>query len=189
MSVSAGEAASVCRTVALPRPNLAPVSEWFERFGFGEVADGLLTGAYPRDGADVAAIAAERVTCVLNLCEDSEYAAGERAGVDAALRRAGIRELRLSSVDYGQLLPDRLEDATSAVLEWLAAGERVYLHCRAGWQRSAAVAAGVVARREGISLNEALRRIRARRPEAEPLAHQVEGLRRWWRLRSVRERP
>lgn len=165
------------------------MSEWFERFGFGEVADGLLTGAYPRDACDVAALAAERITCVLNLCEDSEYAAGERAVVTQALKRAGIRELRAASVDYGDLPTAWLERSTSAVLDWLAAGERVYLHCRAGWQRSAAVAAGVLARREGVGLDEALRRIRARRPEAEPLAHQVEDLRLWWLMRSVRERP
>jgi atypical dual specificity phosphatase len=165
------------------------MSEWFERFGFGEVADDLLTGAYPRDEDDVAALAAEHVTCVLNLCEDAEYAAGERDDVHAALARAGIRELRVASADYGQLAPDRLEEATSAVLDWLEAGERVYLHCRAGWQRSSAVAAGVLARQEGVGLTEALQRIRARRPEAEPLAHQVEGLRKWWFLRSVRERP
>jgi protein-tyrosine phosphatase len=73
-------------------------------------------------------------------------------------------------------------------LAWLDAGERVYVHCRAGWQRSAAVATAVLARREGIDVDEALRRIRARRPEAEPLPHQAEGLRRWWRLRAARDR-
>ena len=46
---------------------------------------------------------------------------------------------------------------------WLDAGERTYLHCRAGWQRSAAVAAGVVAVRAGIDIDEAL----AVRPPAQ----------------------
>ena len=73
------------------------------------------------------------------------------------------------------------------MLAWLEAGERVYLHCRAGWQRSAAVAAAVVARRDGIDLDEALFAIRRRKPSAEPLDHQLEDLRRWWRLRSVRK--
>ena len=40
--------------------------------------------------------------------------------------------------------------ATAQVNSWLDEGEVVYLHCRAGWQRSAAVAAGAIAIREGI---------------------------------------
>ena len=163
------------------------MSDWFERFGYAEVADGLLTGAYPLDAEDVGVLAQEGVSCVFNLCEDQEYAEGERDDVEAALAAAGITERRLGCVDYGNLLPGALEEATNAVLEWLEAGERVYLHCRAGWQRSAAVAAGVVARREGLDLDEALFTIRRRKPTAEPLDHQREDLRRWWRMRSVRK--
>jgi protein-tyrosine phosphatase len=70
------------------------------------------------------------------------------------------------------------------VLAWLAAGERVYLHCRAGRQRSAAVAAGVVALRHGVGLDAALASIREHRPSAEPLAHQRQDLEHWWKLRS-----
>lgn len=162
------------------------MSDWFERFGYAEVAEGLLTGAYPLDADDVGAIAHEEVTRIFNLCEDLEYEPGERDDVELALERFAIVEQRLNVVDYGGLLPGQLELATNAVLEWLEEGERVYLHCRAGWQRSAAVAAGVVARRDDLELDEALRRIRKRKPSAEPLSHQIEDLRRWWRLRSVR---
>jgi atypical dual specificity phosphatase len=166
---------------------LPPVSDWFDHYGYAEVADGLLTGAYPLDDDDIARIAAEHVTRVFNLCEDLEYEPGEREGVEQALQRFGIVERRLHLVDYGGLLPGQLELATGEVMEWLEEGERVYLHCRAGWQRSAAVAAGVVARRDDLDLDEALRRIRERKPSAEPLPHQVEDLRRWWHLRSVRK--
>jgi protein-tyrosine phosphatase len=165
------------------------VSDWFERFGFAEVADDLLTGAYPLDAADVGELEGAGVTCVFNLCEDAEYEPGEREAVQAALAAAGIDERRVGVVDYGGLLPGALEQATDAVIAWLDSGERVYVHCRAGWQRSAAVAAGVVARRDGLEVDEALKRIRARKRTAEPLAHQVADLRRWWRERSVRSEP
>ena len=52
------------------------------------------------------------------------------------LTRAGIAEARIPCMDHGNLLPGAIERASGIVLERLAAGERVYLHCRAGWQRS-----------------------------------------------------
>jgi protein-tyrosine phosphatase len=161
-----------------------PLSDWFDRFGFAEVADGLVIGAYPLDAQDVGRLAAEGVTCTFNLCEDAEYGEGQREAVTAALAEAGIAERRLSIVDYGGLMPRHLEESVAAVLDWLEAGERVYLHCRAGWQRSAAVAAGVVALRDGIGLDYALKRIAERKPTAEPLPHQREDLATWWALRD-----
>jgi protein-tyrosine phosphatase len=160
------------------------VSEWFDTYGRAEVADGLVTGAYPGDAADVAALAEEGVEAVFNLCEDREYPAGARAEVEAALAAAGIEERRLSVEDYGALGAERLEAAVQEVLGWLEEDRRVYLHCRAGWQRSAAVAAGVVALRDGVALDEALGRIRRRKPSAQPLGHQLEDLYRWWHARG-----
>jgi protein-tyrosine phosphatase len=55
----------------------------------------------------------------------------------------------------------------------------VYLHCRAGWQRSSAVATGVLALRDDIPLEDALAEIRQRRPEVMPLQHQWEDLEAW----------
>lgn len=160
------------------------MSDWFERFGYTEVADDLLIGAYPQDADDVAALRAEGVTRVFNLVQDIEYDPGARDACAAALEAAGIGERRLQLIDYGGILPGHLEEAVQEVLGWLADGERVYLHCRAGWQRSAAVAAGVVALHDDVSLLEALERIRARKPTADPLPHQREDLASWWTLRS-----
>jgi len=162
------------------------VSDWFDRFGYAEVAEGLLVGAYPQDADDVAALRAEDVTRVLNLVRDSEYEQRDgRQACVAALAGAGIAEERIGIEDYGSLAPGQLERATGTVLAWLEAGERVYLHCRAGWQRSAAVAAGVVALHDGTGLEEALERIRRRKPTAEPLAHQRADLARWWEQRAA----
>jgi protein-tyrosine phosphatase len=160
------------------------MSDWFERYGRAEVADGLVSGSYPCDAQDVAALRADGITRVLNLCEDLEYDEGEREAVEQALRDAGIREQRVTLVDYGRLLPDALEHAAREVAAWLDDGERVYVHCRAGWQRSAAVAAAALVVREHIEPDEALARIKRRKPSAEPLPHQLQDLRRWWRLRA-----
>ena len=145
----------------------------------------LVIGAYPLDGRDVAMLANMRVKRVLNLVEDEEYRPGEREMVQQALSEAGIEEIRMRLTDFGQLPAEELEAAVVAVNAWLDDGVRVYVHCRAGWQRSAAVAAGVVAMREQLDIDSALERVQLRKPSADPLPHQREDLQRWWEQRSA----
>jgi protein-tyrosine phosphatase len=163
------------------------VSEWFERYGRAEVAEGLMSGAYPCDADDVSALAADGVTCVMNLCEDDEYEDGDRDAVVAAYASRSIAEERVGVVDYGNLMPGAIEVAAEQVAAWLNEGEHVYVHCRAGWQRSAVVAAAALALRDGIDPEEALAAIKRRKPSSEPLPHQLQDLRRWWRMRLIRE--
>jgi atypical dual specificity phosphatase len=161
------------------------MSEWFSRFGFAPVTDGLLSGAYPLDADDVRRLAAEGIVVAYNLCEEDEYAPGQREAVQAALAETGIEERRLPMTDYGRLSAESLDRAVNQVLGELEEGRRVYLHCRAGWQRSAAVAAAVIAHREGIGLGEALTVLRERKPPSEPLPHQRADLIQWWLERQT----
>lgn len=164
------------------------MSHWFETYSFAEVHDGLLVGAYPLDDADVGILHTMQVQQVLNLVEDQEYAPGRRFVIEAALRDAGIEERRLSLTDFGHLPAGQLEEAVRLVVSWLKQGQLAYVHCRAGWQRSAAVAAGVVAVYEGVGIEEALSQVQRRKPSADPLPHQREDLRRWWAERSHQHR-
>jgi protein-tyrosine phosphatase len=166
--------------------SLRVVSSWFRSYGFADVLDGLLIGAYPLDRDDVAMLEWVGIERVLNLVEDGEYPEGDRDAVQAALTEAGIEEHRIGMTDYGNLPSDALERAVGEVLASLDEGKRTYLHCRAGWQRSAAVAAGAVAIREQIDVDEALALVKARKPSADPLPHQREDLRRWWHERGAR---
>jgi protein-tyrosine phosphatase len=161
------------------------VSEWFSHFGFEQVGDGLLAGAYPLDADDVDELAQAGVEVAYNLCEDIEYEHHQREEAEGALSEAGIEERRLPLVDYGGLDAAALERAVGEVLAELEAGRGVYLHCRAGWQRSAAVAAAVIALREGIPLPAALEALRQRKATAEPLSHQRADLIEWWQSRSA----
>ena len=163
------------------------MSRWFRSYGFADVLDDLLVGAYPLDRDDVEMLSRMGIKRVLNLTEDDEYRPGDREVVERALAEAGIEEQRLRLTDYGGLAPETLEAAVQEVNTWLDEGARTYLHCRAGWQRSAAVAAGVVAVRTGLDIDEALVRVRERKPSADPLPHQREDLRRWWDARGPRE--
>jgi predicted protein tyrosine phosphatase len=156
------------------------MSRWFETYGFADVHTGLVIGAYPLDQHDVDVLAAEHIDRILNLVEDEEYAPGQRAVIETALAAAGIEESRQSLVDFGGLASVDIDEAVRSILEWLDAGHRVYLHCRAGWQRSAAIAAGVVAIREHVGIDAALERVQERKPDAVPLSHQREDLEWWW---------
>jgi protein-tyrosine phosphatase len=159
------------------------MSAWFERFGFAEVLDGLLVGAYPTDRDDVQRLLGAGVASTYNLCEDVEYGNTGRDDVAAALTEANISERRLPLADYGGIDADDLERAVTEVCDALGAGDRVYLHCRAGWQRSAAVAAGVIALRELVGIEAALAQLRERKPSAEPMPHQRADLLAWFERR------
>ncbi len=161
------------------------MSDWFRAYGFADVHDELLIGAYPLDADDVQTLAQVGVQRVLNLVEEDEYELGQRDQVEAALARAGIAEVRMQLIDYGHLPAPSLEAAVQQVVDWLGSDQRAYVHCRAGWQRSAAVAAGVVAIRDRIEIEAALDQVRSRKPSANPLPHQRDDLLTWWQERSA----
>jgi protein-tyrosine phosphatase len=165
------------------------MSGWFRSYGFADVLDGLVIGAYPLDRDDVAMLEWVGIERILNLTEDGEYPPGDREAVLTALGEAGIEEQRVELIDFGGLPAEALEEAVAAVVSSLEEGRRTYLHCRAGWQRAAAVAAGVVALREGIDVDEALALVRERKPSSDPLPHQREDLRRWWEERTAAAGP
>jgi protein-tyrosine phosphatase len=160
------------------------MSSWFDTYGFAQVGSRLWMGAYPVDDDDVAALHAAGVDRILNLVSDSEYRPGDRERLETALMAAEIEERRRSLVDFGNLPDSSLDLAVDDVLGWLADDHMVYVHCRAGWQRSAAVSAAVVAIREQVEIGEALLRVKARKPTAEPLEHQQADLLRWWASRA-----
>lgn len=160
------------------------MSRWFRTYGFAEILDDLLIGAYPLDRDDIAMLEWQGIDCVMNLVEDEEYRPGERELIEEALAMSEIEERRVSFTDYAGLSSEDLESVVAEVSRLLDEGKRTYVHCRAGWQRSAAVAAGVIALRDGIGIDEALRFVQTRKPTAEPLPHQLEDLKRWWEERE-----
>ena len=160
------------------------MSDWFWSYGFADVRENVLIGAFPLDAGDVKMIADLGVREILNLAEDEEYPPGRREEVIAALAAAQIPETRIRFVDHGALPPEQLEQAVQTVVGWLQSGRRSYVHCRAGWQRSAAIAAGVIAVNDALEIEEALEIVRSRKPSAVPLEHQHHDLVRWWRERA-----
>lgn len=162
------------------------MSEWFLTYGLARVQRELLVGAMPSDRSDVEMLRRFGVRRILNLVEDDEYVlADSRGQVVAALADAGIEEYRVGVVDFGHLSPAAIDEAVTTVTGWLGSSERTYIHCRAGWQRSAVVAAGVIAITESLEIDDALAELKERKPSADPLPHQRDDLRAWWDSRSA----
>jgi atypical dual specificity phosphatase len=134
----------------------------------------LLAGRVPYTAEHVAQLHDAGVTAVVNLCEDAEYWEGERTAVTAAYADAGIAERHLPVTDGGTV-PAAVLDAAVA----LAADHVLYVHCRGGRERSGAVAVAVVARADGVRVDEALRRVRRERPGFDPLPWQLAAVRSW----------
>lgn len=164
---------------SLERATVPIMSRWFREYGWGPVAPALATGSYPQDGADDEVLRAAGITAVVSLCRDRGTGRGRGPWWWRRTRLPGIVEHRLPSEDYGGLRPELLERGAVLVGAALDAGATVYVHCRAGWQRSAAVAAAALVVRDGVDVPAALEAIRRSRPEAAPLPHQVADLSGW----------
>lgn len=156
------------------------MSAWFDDYGCDVVREGLVVGAVPRDADDVATLTALGVTRVVCLVADAEYGPGEREAVQAAYAAAGIAESRVPSDDFGGLPAATLEASSGRTARALDDGETVYLHCRAGWQRSVITAAATLSRISGDAPGASLALVRGARREACPLPHQVQDLEAWW---------
>jgi atypical dual specificity phosphatase len=144
------------------------------RLNYSRLSDRLLAGAMPHSREHADALAAEGVAVVVNLCELREYWEGERELVTAAYAELGITELHLPVKD-GSTVPAAVLDQALAA----AAVEVTYVHCRGGRERSATVAAALLAEAERLGIDEALAQARHRRPVFAPLPWQVEALRAW----------
>jgi predicted protein tyrosine phosphatase len=163
------------------------MSGWFDNYGFAEVFPELVIGAYPLDADDVGALAARGIRRVLNLTHDAEYPDGQRQAVERALAEHGIEETRVAITDFGHLPGDLLDQAVGVVVAWMDECDPSYVHCRAGYQRSASVAAGAVAVFNDVDIATALQWVRRHKQTADPLPHQRADLMDWWLTRGRRE--
>ena len=162
------------------------MSGWFEHYGFAEVGDNLLMGAYPQDADDVAELSQAGVTRIFNLVQDIEYEPGARDGCVAALAAAGIDEQRVELVDFGSVPAAQIERRRRPS----CAGSTRASACtctaaRAGSARRPSSRRSSRCARASTSA-KALQVLRERKPTANPLMHQRADLLDWWLLRRAR---
>ncbi len=147
--------------------------EWLDRR--------IAAGRNPLSVRDVAALRAAGITHVLDLREETEWAP-PRFGADAieAMAKMGITRLHLPIEDMGAPQPQDFDRAVAWIEKALAqSNAKVYLHCRAGMERTAAMAIAFWIAREGISYDAAFRNLRGKRAIFQPLPTQERAVKDW----------
>lgn len=146
------------------------------------VPDRVYMGRNPLSRYDVERLVEEAgITHILDLREAWEYAPPRR-GEEAlnSLVERGILRAHIPVRDMGALTPADLDACIAFMEETLSAPDaRLYLHCRAGRERSGSVAVAWYAHKHGIGYEAALSRLQQIRPSLCPLPAQEHALRVW----------
>jgi len=142
-----------------PRPGGRP--------GVSAIRSGLLIGEYPTP-EDAGWLRDEHgVTAVVSLQDDADLASkGLRlSGLERAYGTHGLAFHGIPVPDGDEeLLARRLGDIVGLLGRLLDAGERVYLHCNAGFNRAPTAAIAYLHARGGLALAEARDLVKQRRP-------------------------
>ena len=162
---------------AYSKPNL-PKFEWFAIGRDGR----LFHGRNPLTKVDIAEIASPGVTHILDLRQAEEWSGIDRLGTDAlrALPDARIERLNVPVADA--LEPGPREFSVAAMfLDYVhdRPDTRIYIHCRLGRERTAAVLGAWWARRNGLSFDDAVARLNADGARLVPLPGQRAAAKSW----------
>jgi hypothetical protein len=150
-------------------------------FSFDRLHDRLLAGRNPLFRSNAWVIFRAGVTHVLDLRERFEWDSDEFYGRSALDELDLLGVVRLSAPIGDRGTPsDEVFTAAAAYVEAIdRVGGRLYAHCRAGEERTAAVLAAWYARGSGLSLEDAVALMRQRRPSFRPMSHQLEAAQSW----------
>ena len=136
---------------------------------FSEITPQLLLGSLPF-AADVRTLSEAGVTAVVNMCDEYE-------GPVEQYRQYGIEQCRCPTVDMTPPTWNDLEKAVHFIQQKLAVtassshrSPRVFVHCKTGMSRSAAVVLCYLVITEGMTSKEAIRFMKKVRPDVSTTA-------------------
>lgn len=150
----------------------------------------ILAGRNPLTELDVRSLAAQGVTHVLDLREPSEWNRPGIFGSEAvdAMAPLGITRRNVPIAD----LSAPSSAALTAAVDWIDGvldpmranpSARLFVHCRAGIERTGTILTAWRCRRKGESLDEALAALRSAGWPADPLEHQRAAVAAWLKAR------
>jgi rhodanese-related sulfurtransferase len=157
-------------------------------FVFWKVTPRLRVGRHPLTERDARELALLGITHVLDLREECEWAGPGLIGGEAiaALAALGVTRENVPIADWHAPREAELERAVGWIESVLAGrGQRLYVHCRAGIERTGTVVAAWRARTSGEPFGVALWSVRRHGWPARPLPHQQRAAEDWLeRLRA-----
>ncbi len=131
------------------------VRNWWD-----EVDPNVIVGAFPFP-RDVPGLAKAGVGAVVNTCEEYE-------GPIEQYEKYNIKQLRIPTVDFTHPRFEDVQHAVDFMVEQIADGRVVYVHCKAGRARSATVALCWLIQTQGMSAEEGQRLLLNCRPHVNP---------------------
>jgi protein tyrosine phosphatase (PTP) superfamily phosphohydrolase (DUF442 family) len=139
-------------------------------FDFDAIDDTLIVGsAFSTD--DVPLLGELGIRAVVNLQEEASDPIDALASLDIAYAQVACKDFHAPSVV-------QIDTAVAAIREFVAEERRVYLHCRAGLQRSVTIAACYLVASDVSRWNarSALDEVCAKRRRACPMRDQIDAL-------------
>jgi atypical dual specificity phosphatase len=123
----------------------------------------VLLGCVP-SRRDIDRLHALGVTGIVNLCE-------EFAGHLGALRRLGLEQLHLPTLDYHPPTTQDLLRGVAFIERHRRRGGKAYVHCKAGRARGPTLAIGYAISAYDLDPEQAWARVRAARPQIDGALH------------------
>lgn len=150
-------------------------------FNYNAITDNIIAGRNPLTQLDIETLKELGVTHIVDLRQQHEWAP-PKFGVEAinVIAGNGLQRLHLEIIDMDAPTPETLEQFVAHLNKVLSQeNSRVYVHCRAGMERTAAVLIAYYARKHGLEYVEALEQLREKRPIFVPLPVQERAVRQW----------
>jgi len=154
-------------------------------FEFEQIAPHLWAGRNPLSAPDIEQLMAAGVTHILDLRQESEWTA-PRFGAEALdwINQRGLTRVHCKILDMGAPDDAALDQACAFLRAIEQDNSGVYVHCRAGMERTAAVLIAWIATSENLDYDTALQRARSKRAILAPLPGQERAVRRWLAAKS-----
>lgn len=175
----------VGRRIAQLRHELVYSSPGIPRFSTYKVSAGLCGGRNPLTGLDVADLIENGVRRIVDLREEHEWTGPGRYGAEAvaAVDWCGLQRIHLPIRDGSAPASEDL-DHTWKILHQdpVDTSGAVYVHCRAGQERTGAILVAHLARQKGLRYRESLGRLQKADCPIHLLPNQEWAVRQWLKV-------